>query len=69
MATRVVVPGACGGAWSRDRLVIPLLRREDNHVCPVALTGLGERHPACLAEEGPVWIPCLAKVPRLWQPL
>src|SRR5438132_4781326 len=43
MATFVVVPGASAGAWSWNRLVIPMLRRKGHDVYAVTLTGLGER--------------------------
>jgi pimeloyl-ACP methyl ester carboxylesterase len=43
MATFVVVHGAWGGAWSWNKLVIPMLRAKGHEVYPVTLTGLGER--------------------------
>lgn len=43
MATFVIVPGAWGGAWSWNKLVVPLLREAGHDVYPVTLTGLGER--------------------------
>src|ERR1700730_16149706 len=43
MATFVIVHGAYGGAWSWNRLVIPMVGRRGHGVYPVTLTGLGER--------------------------
>ena len=43
MATIVVVHGAWGGAWSWNKLVVPLLRQAGHDVFPVTLTGLGDR--------------------------
>lgn len=43
MATYVVVHGAWGGAWSWNRIVVPLLRAAGHDVYAVTLTGLGER--------------------------
>src|SRR5947208_13380542 len=43
MATFVIVHGAWGGAWSWNRIVVPLLRRRGHAVYAVTLTGLGER--------------------------
>jgi pimeloyl-ACP methyl ester carboxylesterase len=43
MAAFVLVPGGWGGAWAWNKLVVPMLRREGHDVCPVTLTGLGER--------------------------
>ncbi|MGE3910523.1 MAG: alpha/beta fold hydrolase [Chloroflexota bacterium] len=43
MATFVIVHGAWGGAWSWNKLVVPMLRRAGHDVYPVTLTGLGER--------------------------
>jgi len=39
----VIVHGAFGGAWSWNKLVVPLLREAGQTVFPVTLTGLGER--------------------------
>jgi pimeloyl-ACP methyl ester carboxylesterase len=43
MATFVIVHGAWGGAWSWNKIVVPLLRQAGHTVYPVTLTGLGER--------------------------
>jgi pimeloyl-ACP methyl ester carboxylesterase len=43
VATFVIVPGAWGGAWAWNRLVIPRLRRSGHEVHAATLTGLGER--------------------------
>ncbi|MGE3912168.1 MAG: alpha/beta fold hydrolase [Chloroflexota bacterium] len=43
MATYVIVHGAWGGAWSWNKLVVPMLRAAGQDVYPVTLTGLGER--------------------------
>ena len=39
----MIVHGAFGGAWSWNKLVVPLLREAGQTVFPVTLTGLGER--------------------------
>jgi pimeloyl-ACP methyl ester carboxylesterase len=39
----VIVHGAWGGAWSWNKLVVPMLRAAGQTVYPVTLTGLGER--------------------------
>jgi pimeloyl-ACP methyl ester carboxylesterase len=43
MATFVIVHGAWGGAWSWNKIVVPLLRQAGHAVYAVTLTGLGER--------------------------
>jgi pimeloyl-ACP methyl ester carboxylesterase len=43
MATFVIVHGAWGGAWSWNKIVVPLLRQAGHAVCAATLTGLGER--------------------------
>jgi pimeloyl-ACP methyl ester carboxylesterase len=43
VATFVIVHGAFGGAWSWNKLLVPLLREAGQTVFPVTLTGLGER--------------------------
>lgn len=43
MATFVIVHGAFGGAWSWNKLVVPMLREAGQTVFAVTLTGLGER--------------------------
>ena len=43
MATFVIVHGAFGGAWSWNKLVVPLLRQAGHEVHAVTLTGLGDR--------------------------
>jgi pimeloyl-ACP methyl ester carboxylesterase len=43
VATFVIVHGAWGGAWSWNKLVVPLLREAGQTVYAVTLTGLGER--------------------------
>ncbi|HVC34601.1 MAG TPA: alpha/beta hydrolase [Chloroflexota bacterium] len=43
MATFVIVHGAWGGAWSWNKIVVPMLRKAGHDVYPVTLTGLGER--------------------------
>jgi pimeloyl-ACP methyl ester carboxylesterase len=43
MATYVVVHGAWGGAWSWNKIVVPMLRAAGHEVHAVTLTGLGER--------------------------
>lgn len=43
MATFVIVHGAWGGAWSWNKLVVPMLREAGQSVYAVTLTGLGER--------------------------
>jgi pimeloyl-ACP methyl ester carboxylesterase len=43
VATFVIVHGAWGGAWSWNKLVVPMLRETGQPVFPVTLTGLGER--------------------------
>ena len=42
MATFVLIPGACGGAWAWDRIV-PALRTAGHTAMPLTLTGLGDR--------------------------
>jgi hypothetical protein len=43
VATFVIVHGAWGGAWSWNKLVVPLLREAGQTVYAVTLTGLGDR--------------------------
>jgi pimeloyl-ACP methyl ester carboxylesterase len=43
VATFVIVHGAWGGAWSWNKLVVPMLREAGQTVYAVTLTGLGER--------------------------
>jgi len=43
VATFVIVHGAYGGAWSWNKLVVPMLREAGQTAYPVTLTGLGER--------------------------
>ena len=43
MATFVIVHGAFGGAWSWNKIVVPMLREAGETVYAVTLTGLGER--------------------------
>jgi pimeloyl-ACP methyl ester carboxylesterase len=43
VATFVIVHGAYGGAWSWNKLVVPMLREAGQTVYAVTLTGLGER--------------------------
>ena len=49
MATFVLVPGACAGAWIWDR-VVPLLEAAGHAAMPVTLTGLGELAHLATAE-------------------
>ncbi|MBB4663545.1 alpha/beta fold hydrolase [Conexibacter arvalis] len=48
MATIVLVPGACLGAWAWSRAT-PLLQEAGHDVRPVTLTGLGRDEPAAAA--------------------
>jgi len=43
VATFVIVHGAYGGAWSWNKIVVPMLREAGQTVHAVTLTGLGER--------------------------
>jgi pimeloyl-ACP methyl ester carboxylesterase len=43
MATFAIVHGAFGGAWSWNKLVVPLLRKAGHEVHAITLTGLGDR--------------------------
>ena len=43
MATFAIVPGAWGGAWSWNKMVVPLLRKAGHEVHAITLTGLGDR--------------------------
>ena len=43
MASFVLVHGAFGGAWSWNKIVVPMLREAGQSVYAVTLTGLGER--------------------------